>query len=984
MRKLFVFGVSALFVLAWAGASIANMSIQAFVPSQFSGSNLGPPGVAAEHAGRPAILQVFDVVDSVPAPGSAHMGLAWDGTYLWLASNEVTPILLYKIDPVTGQAVDTITTGVNSYILGFTYLNGYFWLQEWFSTGTTYKIDPVTGAIVGSFVSPASTNSRGLADDGTYLWIASTGGLVGAGTLYQVDTLGATQTTVGMGSVINWPMGMTYNKNTGYMWVADDDVMNDVNELDISGPNAVLVSEHMPPGSPASEIPEGLTNDGAFLWYSAYYAPWIWKINITPLAHDAKTDKIYTPSTIVTPGAPVTIKARVRNSGQNTESFTAYARVESLGTQIFETSTPINNLPDGDTAFVAFTPDWNAPVEGNSYVVKVFTKLTGDLYPGNDTARVSTFATFTEKMCIDDGVMANAHAWFDAENIWAVQYTPTEYPAYVDSVQVYILSGGDPYYPWPDAVHQPFVIEVWDEAGGQPSSVLFEDTVLADDNPPSWVMAYPSIEITSGNFYPTHHQLGPNPTCEGMGVDAAVNNGSRNWARIAGAWQSYGAGVVGDLMICAYVRYRGLYDVGPTSIVAPGRIVQTGIPVIPEANVMNQGRMTAIGFNVACSIDSAGNQIYWNYVTIDSLKSDSVVNVTLPPWTPGPPLNDYHVAFYTNYTADPRPSNDTLHAIASSFQLMPLLYSPAAMVIPTIDGLMEAGEWNDAYRYDVSDVFQKKGMINFPGSAILYVKNDVDLFYVAINAKFDVTRTEFDKIGIAFDDNRDNAYPAPGEDSEGLLTLYYTSLLDFVSYTSLHSDGSQGKPYGVNFAAGTGFPSGNEQYEIAIPFGDLDEELDADPLDTVGMFLFAADSVASGSEYGGWWFQDVEANQWDKPAFYGDIIFSNGVGVTEGRPSKPTVTSFRLDQNFPNPFGDFTIIAYAIPSFAGETSASVRIFDATGRVVTTLLDKTQAPGCYKLMWNGTDDSGSKLAAGTYFVQFRSGGFSASKRLVLVR
>lgn len=982
MRKLFVYTATAVLLLAWFGVSRADLSTKTLTPSRLAGSNPGPPGALVDHGRRPAILQVFEVVDSVPAPGaSARMGLAWDGTYLWLASNEQTPILIYKIDTSTGQAVDTLVTSINDYILGLTYLNGSLWLQEWWSQGATYQIDPVSGATISSFISPAGTGSRGLTNDGTYLWIAGTGGGVNNGTLYQVDTLGATQRSVSISSVINWPMGMTYNQNTGYMWLNDDDVNNDVNELDVSGGSAVLVSEHTPPGNPGSEIPEGLTNDGSFLWYTAYYANWIWKINTTPFDHDVRTETIHAPSTIVTPGAPVTIKARVRNSGQNPESFTVWAEIESLSVQIYQDSVDIVSLANGDTAHVSFTTIWDAPVEGNTYLVRVYTDLAGDMLPANDTAEVVTFATFTEKMCIDDGTMVNAHAWWDGGNIWAVRYTPSEYPAYVDSVQVYILSGGDPYYPWPDATHQPFVIEVWDEAGGQPGSVLFGDTVLADDIPPSWVMAYPDVEITSGDFWPTHNQLDDNPTCEGMGVDASVNYASQNWGRIGGIWQQYSP--VGDLMICAYVRYRGLYDVGPVSIDSPGRIVESGIPLNPMATVGNQGRLTAYDFQVACRIDSAGQQVYLDTVTVDSLDSDSIAQVTFSSWTPGPPLNDYDVTMYTTFTSDPRFSNDTLYSIASSFQLMPILYSPPG-VTPTFDGLIEPGEWADANAYDISDVFQKKGEINFPGSAILYVMNDVNQVYFAIDAQFDSTRTDFDRIGIAFDDNRDDAYPAPGDDSEGLLTLYYTSLLDFVSYTSLHSDGSQGSPYGVNFQAGTALPAGHEQYELAVPFGSLDERLDASPLDTVGLHIFVADSTVDGGEYGGWWFQSVEPNQWDEPAYYGDLVFSDGVGVTEAVPQRRRIVNYRLGQNFPNPFSDLTVFEYAIPDFATNAHASVRIYDAAGRVVRTLLDNDQAPGNYKLLWTGTDDSGAKVAGGTYFLRFISGGFTATRRLVLIR
>jgi glutamine cyclotransferase len=110
------------------------------------------------------------VIDSIPAPGTQHMGLAWDGTYLYSVSQSLTPKVVYQIDPQTGTVVNTITTAITANVLGCTYLNGSLWIQS-FANGMTYEVDPTTGATLSSFMSPAGTSSRGLANDGTNLWI---------------------------------------------------------------------------------------------------------------------------------------------------------------------------------------------------------------------------------------------------------------------------------------------------------------------------------------------------------------------------------------------------------------------------------------------------------------------------------------------------------------------------------------------------------------------------------------------------------------------------------------------------------------------------------------------------------------------------------------------------------------------------------------------------------------------------------------------
>ena len=219
------------------------------------------------------------VVDSVLAPGSSsHMGLGWDGTYLWHVTNETTPIIAFQFDTAAGTVNTQITTSINYYVLGCTYLNGSLWIQEWWSTGITYEINPFNGNIISSFTSPAGTDSRGLANDGTHLWIFSTGGSVNNGVAYQVNTTGTVLHTCEISSVIQWPMDASFDYQRGTFFVIDNGTANNIKELDLSGSQAVLIAQFVHPG--AVYTPEGITYDGQYLWTTALDAAWIWKIDI--------------------------------------------------------------------------------------------------------------------------------------------------------------------------------------------------------------------------------------------------------------------------------------------------------------------------------------------------------------------------------------------------------------------------------------------------------------------------------------------------------------------------------------------------------------------------------------------------------------------------------------------------------------------------------------------------------------------------------
>ena len=86
--------------------------------------------------------------------------------------------------------------------------------------------------------------------------------------------------------------------------------------------------------------------------------------------------------------------------------------------------------------------------------------------------------------------------------------------------------------------------------------------------------------------------------------------------------------------------------------------------------------------------------------------------------------------------------------------------------------------------------------------------------------------------------------------------------------------------------------------------------------------------------------------------------------------------AFALHQNQPNPFNPRSVIRYDVREHAHVT---LTVFDATGRAVTKLVDVRQTPGRYTAAF----DAGA-LASGVYFYRIEMGGFSAVKRMVLVR
>lgn len=83
----------------------------------------------------------------------------------------------------------------------------------------------------------------------------------------------------------------------------------------------------------------------------------------------------------------------------------------------------------------------------------------------------------------------------------------------------------------------------------------------------------------------------------------------------------------------------------------------------------------------------------------------------------------------------------------------------------------------------------------------------------------------------------------------------------------------------------------------------------------------------------------------------------------------------------PNPFNPRVTIRVDVPV---ACDARLDVLDASGRVVTRLLERPLTAGRHALVWDGTDTAGRRAASGVYFLVLRAGHASRTERLLLVR
>jgi hypothetical protein len=122
-----------------------------------------------------------------------------------------------------------------------------------------------------------------------------------------------------------------------------------------------------------------------------------------------------------------------------------------------------------------------------------------------------------------------------------------------------------------------------------------------------------------------------------------------------------------------------------------------------------------------------------------------------------------------------------------------------------------------------------------------------------------------------------------------------------------------------------------------------------------------------------WWMMAVLSG-WSATAAVGDDGSDGSV------PSRPPYEGFALSCH-PNPCNPSTTISFSLPS---AQHANLAIYDAQGRMVKALAGGTLAGGPHAIIWNGTNESGRRVASGVYFFRIVADKKSATKKILLLR
>ncbi len=102
----------------------------------------------------------------------------------------------------------------------------------------------------------------------------------------------------------------------------------------------------------------------------------------------------------------------------------------------------------------------------------------------------------------------------------------------------------------------------------------------------------------------------------------------------------------------------------------------------------------------------------------------------------------------------------------------------------------------------------------------------------------------------------------------------------------------------------------------------------------------------------------------------------NGLIVVEAAAQAAVPEEYYLSAVYPNPFNSTTRINYGLPE---RTTAEVKVYDQTGRMVETLVNGSQEAGVYSTVWKADN-----LASGIYFIELKSNSVRFVRKALMVK
>ncbi|MCD4817735.1 MAG: T9SS type A sorting domain-containing protein [Candidatus Cloacimonetes bacterium] len=293
---------------------------------------------------------------------------------------------------------------------------------------------------------------------------------------------------------------------------------------------------------------------------------------------------------------------------------------------------------------------------------------------------------------------------------------------------------------------------------------------------------------------------------------------------------------------------------------------------------------------------------------------------------------------------------------------------------PVIDGVISPNEWDDA-----SPITYEAGFSGDEMTITCYFKhNGIDTLYIAQHIP---DMHNGDRNLICFDVEQNGGNNPQTDDFS--CNRYHLDSYSSWEGTGTGSDWNYSDPDGW-FCALSGAAWGWEgdlgEIEFAIAFSKLGI--------TAGNPKILGFNILFGELLGNYdpdvlWNWSTNGDYFI-PNTWGNMIspdnWSSEVSINDN--NLPNYYENFSMMNYPNPFNPTTNIFFSTTKNTGNTK--IEVYNIKGQKVKTLVNEKLETGDHSIVWNGKNDSGKQVTSGIYFYKLKSGKYTATKKMILMK
>ena len=129
-------------------------------------------------------------------------------------------------------------------------------------------------------------------------------------------------------------------------------------------------------------------------------------------------------------------------------------------------------------------------------------------------------------------------------------------------------------------------------------------------------------------------------------------------------------------------------------------------------------------------------------------------------------------------------------------------------------------------------------------------------------------------------------------------------------------------------------------------------------------------------------FSRLDTISWTGAGTYFPLIRPIIGGSPSSKVDESSAVTFNLQNIYPNPF-DPTVSSSTISfSLDVQGATTLTICNILGDIVKTLVNAPMSAGSHSVLWDGRDEKGAFVSAGTYFISLTSDGRRANEKIIV--